>query len=181
MSARTGERLTRGRHRGPPGDRTPSNPPKSGVNGGLEPVQIELPPVDAAIFIEEVAPDGHALAAPMVRGGETLRGRPGGGKPLHSWGSADALDLVDHDRRLAIGTAKLLPQDPFAQPLVIVVRPCQRIIISPGQELVTNQVHPVDGVRFIGAVPFIGGTIKHILLGSLADGCAPAVGYRSCG
>src|ERR1035437_7477787 len=93
------------------------------VDGRLVPGQIEFPPEHAAIFVEEIPPDGYACAVPMVREWKTLAGHWGRTEPRKNGGRAGRLYLVNHDRRLAIGTAKLLPVGPFTQPVGIVVRP----------------------------------------------------------
>src|ERR1039458_1753310 len=80
------------------------------VNGRLVSGQIEFPPEHAAVLVEEIAPDGYTRGVPVVREGKALQGHSGRAEPSKAGDRAGGLDLVYHHRRLAIRTAKLLPE-----------------------------------------------------------------------
>ena len=94
-----------------------------GVYGRLIFGQVEFPPEDAAILVEEIAPNGYARAGPMVREGKARAARASNSGPGKVGDGAAGLNLVQHDRRLAIRAAQLLAVNPFSKALVVVVRP----------------------------------------------------------
>src|ERR1035437_4206432 len=75
----------------------PSTLNRPDVDGHFELGHIELPPKHAAIFVKEVAPDGHASAVPVVRVGEGGAGPSGGTEPGNGGGCGVALCLFVYD------------------------------------------------------------------------------------
>src|ERR1051325_7210377 len=144
---------------------------RTDINSGFVSAEIELAPTDAAVFVEEVSTTGWPQVAAMV--GERKCPTPGpiGAGPGEVRKYARGLDLINHSRRLAIGTAQLFSVRPFTQ-AVRVVGPSSAV--SPGQILIADQVHSKK-IGFNRPVPLIGRAIQHILFIAPVGGLARAV------